>query len=405
MTTVVLIGTLDTKGAECAFLRDRLRDGGVDVIVVDCGIGEHAHDLATVGAAEVARAGDADLASLRAANDRGAAVSAMAEGARATVLALHATKQCDGVLAAGGSGNTSIATAAMRALPIGLPKLMVSTVAAGDVSGYVGAVDITMMASVVDVAGINSISARILANAAAAMVGMVTAPPPPALAEDRPLVGASMFGVTTPSVTRARELLEGDGYEVLVFHATGVGGRALEGLATAGHLAGVLDVTTTELADEIVGGTLSAGPDRLEAAGRAGIPQAVSLGAVDMVNFGSLASVPERFKDRNLYAHNESVTLMRTTPEECAEIGRRIAAKLSAATGPTALFLPLRGVSMIATEGGPFYDAAADAALLTAVRDGIGDNVELFEMDCDINDESFADAMAGWLAGQIEAER
>jgi uncharacterized protein (UPF0261 family) len=405
MTAVVLIGTLDTKGAECAFLRDRLRDGGVDVVVVDCGIGEHEHDLATVTADEVARAGGAALPALRAARDRGAAVSAMAEGARATVLALHATKRCDGVLAAGGSGNTSIATAAMRALPIGLPKLMVSTVAAGDVSGYVGAVDITMMASVVDIAGINSISARILSNAAAAMVGMVTAAPPPARGDDRPLVAASMFGVTTPCVTRAREQLERDGYEVLVFHATGVGGRALEGLASAGHLAGVLDVTTTELADEVAGGTLSAGPDRLEAAGRAGIPQAVSLGAVDMVNFGPIGSVPERFRDRNLYAHNDAVTLMRTTPEECAEIGREIARKLSAATGPVALFVPLRGVSMIATEGGPFHDAAADEALLAAVRAGLDDGVDLIEMDCDINDDAFADAMAGWLAGQIEAQR
>jgi uncharacterized protein (UPF0261 family) len=402
MTAVVLIGTLDTKGAECAFLRDRLRDGGVDVVVVDCGIGEHAHDLATVSAEEVARAGGADLHELRAAGDRGAAVSAMAEGARATVLALHATKRCDGVLAAGGSGNTTIATAAMRALPIGLPKLMVSTIASGDVAPYVGAVDIAMMASVVDVAGINSISARILANAAAAMVGMVTAPPPPALDDRRPLVGASMFGVTTPCVTRAREQLERDGYEVLVFHATGVGGRALEGLAKAGHLAGVLDVTTTELADEVVGGTLSAGPDRLEAAGRAGIPQAVSLGAVDMVNFGARASVPERFQGRNLYAHNDSVTLMRTTPAECAEIGGQIARKLSAATGPVALFVPLRGVSMIATEGGPFFDAAADEALFASVRAGVGDNVELVELDCDVNDDVFADAMAGWLAGQIE---
>jgi uncharacterized protein (UPF0261 family) len=405
MTTVVLIGTLDTKGAECAFLRDRLRDGGADVVVVDCGIGEHGYDLATVTADEVARAGGAELAALRAAGDRGAAVSAMAEGARATVLALHATRRCDGVLAAGGSGNTSIATAAMRALPIGLPKLMVSTVAAGDVSGYVGAADITMMPSVVDVAGINSISARILSNAAAAMVGMVTAAPPPALAEGRPLVAASMFGVTTPCVTRAREQLESDGYEVLVFHATGVGGRALEGLASAGHLAGVLDVTTTELADEVVGGTLSAGPDRLEAAGRAGIPQAVSLGAVDMVNFGAIGSVPARFRERNLYAHNDAVTLMRTTPEECAEIGRQIARKLSAATGPVALFVPLRGVSMIATEGGPFHDAAADEALLSAVRAGLDDDVDLIEMDCDINDDAFADAMAGWLAGQIEAQR
>jgi uncharacterized protein (UPF0261 family) len=261
-----------------------------------------------------------------------------------------------------------------------------------------------MFPSIVDVAGINRISREILTRAAGAICGMVEVKP--ADAKEKPVIVASQFGNTTACVDHARKILEAAGYEVLVFHATGTGGRALEGLAAAGHLAGVLDVTTTELADEVVGGTLSAGPDRLEAAGRAGIPQAVSLGAVDMVNFGAMASVPERFKERNLYAHNDSVTLMRTTPEECAEIGRRIAAKLSAATGPTALFVPLRGVSMIATEGGPFHDAAADEALLTAVRAGLDDEVvELFELDCDINDEAFADAMAGWLAGQIEAAR
>lgn len=403
MTSVVLIGTLDTKGAECAYLRDRLRDGGVDVVVMDCGIDEPAPGLATIPAAEVAAAGGADLAALRAARDRGAAVTAMAAGARETLLTLHAEGRCDGVIAAGGSGNTAIATTAMRALPIGVPKLMVSTVASGDVAPYVGAADLTLMASVVDVAGINSISARILANAAAAMVGMVTAPAPPLPDGGRPLVGATMFGVTTPCVTRARERLERDGYEVLVFHATGTGGRALEGLASAGHLAGVLDVTTTELADELVGGTLTAGPDRLEAAGRAGIPQAVSLGAVDMVNFGARESVPPRFADRNLYVHNPTVTLMRTTPDECAEIGRAIARKLSAASGPVALFVPLRGVSMIATEGGPFHDAAADDALFGAVRDGLADHVELIELDLDVNDEAFADAMADWLATKLEA--
>jgi uncharacterized protein (UPF0261 family) len=249
------------------------------------------------------------------------------------------------------------------------------------------------MASVTDVAGLNSISAQILANAAAAMAGMVGAPRVEH-SRQRPLVGATMFGVTTPCVTHAREALEARGYEVLVFHATGTGGRAMEALVEAGFLRGVLDATTTELCDDLVGGVLSAGPDRLEAAGRAGIPQVVSLGALDMVNFGARDRVPPKFENRNLYVHNPSVTLMRTTPEESAELGRRIARKLSAATGPTALFIPLRGVSLIDAEGQPFHDPEADAALFAALREGVGDRVEVVEMDCNVNDEAFAAAMA-----------
>jgi uncharacterized protein (UPF0261 family) len=273
---------------------------------------------------------------------------------------------------------------------------MVSTMAAGNTTDYVGAGDVTMMASVTDVAGVNSISARILANAAAAMAGMMQAPPVE-LGDAKPLIGATMFGVTTPSVTAARERLEGLGYEVLTFHATGAGGRAMEGLMDSGFLQGVLDITTTELCDDLVGGVLSAGPDRLEAAGRLGLPQVVSVGALDMVNFGARDTVPPRFEDRNLYVHNPSVTLMRTTPEETAELGRRIARKLSAAAGPTALFLPLRGVSMIDTEGQPFHDPEADEALFAALRDGLDDRVELVEMDCNVNDPEFAAAMADKL--------
>jgi uncharacterized protein (UPF0261 family) len=268
--------------------------------------------------------------------------------------------------------------------------------AAGDTRDYVGATDVSLMASVTDVAGVNSISARILANAAAAMAGMVQAPPVE-LGDERPLIGATMFGVTTPSVTRAREELESRGYEVLTFHATGTGGRAMEALVEGGFLRGVLDVTTTELCDDLVGGVLSAGPDRLEAAGRAGLPQVVSLGAIDMVNFGARDTVPPQFEQRNLYVHNPSVTLMRTTPKECAELGRRIARKLSAATGPVALFVPLRGVSMIDAEGQPFHDPEADAALFGALREHLGGNVEVHEMDCNVNDPEFATAMADKL--------
>ena len=294
MKTVVLLGTLDTKGEEYAFLRERLHEQGVGSLLVDVGVYEPQLE-ADVGNEEVARAGGAELAELAAAGDRGAAVAAMALGAIEVVRRLHESGRLDAVLALGGSGGSTIATAAMRALPVGVPKLMVSTLASGDTRPYVGASDLTMMYSVVDVAGVNSLSARIMANAAAAAAGMTRASSPPLAT--RPLVAASMFGVTTPCVTAARERLAELGYEVLVFHATGAGGRSLELLAAGGFFAGVLDVTTTELADELVGGVLSAGPDRLEAAGAAGVPQVVSLGALDMVNFGPPETVPERFED------------------------------------------------------------------------------------------------------------
>ncbi len=286
-------------------------------------------------------------------------------------------------------------TQAMRALPIGVPKLMVSTLASGDTRPYVGAVDVTMMYSVVDIAGINRISERILTNAAAAIAGMARAYVDFQPSSDtKPLIGATMFGVTTPSVTEARRYLEERGYEVLVFHATGTGGQSMEALVNGGFLAGVLDITTTELADELVGGVLSAGPHRLEAAGNHGIPQVVSLGALDMVNFGPIDTVPEKFKHRKLYKHNPTVTLMRTTAEECAELGRIIARKLNSARGPVTLFIPLRGISMLATEGNAFYDPVADQALIDNLKAELGANVEVRELDMDINDSRFAQAMA-----------
>ena len=338
-----------------------------------------------------------DVAALGAAGDRGAAIAAMAEAAAALTRRLYDEGRIHGVLSAGGSGNTAIATAAMQALPVGVPKLMVSTMAAGDTSAYVGGVDVVMMPSVTDVAGLNSISSRILANAAAAIAGMLLAPAPKAEG-GRPLVAATMFGVTTPCVTRAREALEDKGYEVLVFHATGTGGKAMEALVDDGMVAGVLDVTTTELCDDLVGGVLSAGPGRLEAAGRAGVPEVVSVGGLDMVNFGPRDTVPPKFEQRNLYVHNPSVTLMRTTSEECAELGRRIAAKLVRAKGPVSVFVPLQGVSMIDAESQPFHDPEADAALFDALRAGLdGSDVELVELEHNINDEEFAIAMADRL--------
>jgi uncharacterized protein (UPF0261 family) len=402
---VILVGTLDTKGVEYDFLRRRIREAGVAVLLIDAGILGEPQVAPDISREVVARAGGAELSELVREADRGAAVTTMGRGAASVLHRLHRDGRVQGVAAVGGSGNSSIAAAAMRALPIGVPKLIVSTVASGDTRPYVGAVDIAMMYSVVDIAGVNQISGQILSNAAAAIAGMATAPPPE-LDDQRPLVGATMFGVTTPCVTHARERLEELGYEVLVFHATGTGGQSFEALAADGYLAGALDATTTELADELVGGVLSAGPDRLEAIGRSGIPQVVSLGALDMVNFGPEETVPERFSGRNLYVHNPTVTLMRTTRDENEQLGRTIARKLNAAKSPTALFVPLAGVSAIDVEGQPFRDARADAALFAALRENLDPAVvELHEVDADINDGGFARSMADRLHELIQAAR
>jgi uncharacterized protein (UPF0261 family) len=391
--SVVIVGTLDTKGEEIGFARDVIESQGVDVHVVDTGVVGEPEFEPDTPAADVAEAAGTTLDALRADADRGEAMEAMGEGAAAVVTRLHDEGVLRGVLGLGGSGNTSIATTAMRALPVGVPKLMVSTMASGDVEPYVGAKDVAMMYSVADIEGLNRLSRRVISNAALAMVGMV-ANEPDVEVEDRPTIGITMFGVTTPCVQTAREYLEEQGYETIVFHATGTGGRAMEDLVRQGVIDGVLDVTTTEWADELVGGVLSAGPERLDAAAETGTPQVVSTGALDMVNFGPEDSVPEEFRDRKLHVHNPQVTLMRTTPEECAELGRIIAGKLDAATGPTALFLPLGGVSMIDVEGEDFHDPEADAALFDALREHVGPHVELVEMETDINDEAFALALA-----------
>ena len=403
MATVVLLGTLDTKGAEYEYLRERVRAAGCDVILVDAGV-MAAPPAADISSDEVARAGGADRAALAAAADRGPAVAAMTRGAVAVVQRLHGEGRLDAIVGLGGSGGSAIISAAMQALPVGVPKLLVSTMASGDTRPYIGTADIAMMYSVVDIAGINEISERILSNAAAAAAGMALAAAEFVPAGGaKPLVGATMFGVTTPCVTVAREHLEERGYEVLVFHATGAGGRSMEALMKGGFITASLDITTTELADELVGGVLSAGPDRLEMAGALGIPQVVSLGALDMVNFGPLDAVPAQFKDRNLYVHNPTVTLMRTTEGECAELGRIIARKLNAAKGPLTVFIPLRGVSMIDVPGKPFHEPDADAALFRELKGGLRPDVEVVEMDTDINDPAFARAMAERLDAHYRA--
>jgi len=399
---VVLLGTLDTKGDEYSYLRSLLGGHEVETILIDAGVLGEPRATPDVTREEVARAAGADVRALADAGDRGVAVETMARGAAEIVSGLHAEGRLDGVLALGGSGGTAVATEAMRALPVGVPKLMVSTMASGDTRPYVGATDVAMMYSVVDISGINAVSARILANAAAAMAGMVTAEPP-TVEGGKPLVGATMFGVTTPCVTAARERLEELGYEVLVFHATGTGGQSMEALMRSGFITASLDVTTTELADDLVGGVLSAGPDRLEAAGALGIPQVVSLGALDMVNFGPVETVPVEFRDRLLYEHNPTVTLMRTTAGESAELGRRIGHKLSSAIGPVTLFIPLRGVSLIDVEGQVFFDPEADRALFDGLRQALDPGVDVRELDTDVNDPAFARAMVDTLHEHYQA--
>jgi uncharacterized protein (UPF0261 family) len=408
MATVVLLGTFDTKGVEYEWLEDRLIRQGVSVLTVDVG-SFSTSPLADVTAEQVIAAAGADVADLRARRDRGEMMRVMGAGATAVVQRLVDAGRIDGLLAVGGSGGSSVAAPVMQALPIGLPKLLVSTMASGDVQPYVGEVDATLTYSVVDVAGINSVSAVVLDNAVAAIAGMARAHEAraavPVSGEHRPAVGLTMFGVTTTAADEARERLTELGYEVLVFHATGTGGRAMEKLVQSGMLVGVCDLTTTELCDDLVGGVLSAGPDRLELAGRLGVPQVVSLGALDMVNFGPRATVPAQFDDRNLFVHNPSVTLMRTTAEEVRELGRRIVTKLTGAKGPTELFVPLRGVSAIDVDGGPFRDVDADAALFDVLRDGLRDSaVAVHELDLAINDPGFGAAMADALHHQITTQ-
>lgn len=398
---VLLIGTLDTKGPEVSYLRDRLRAAGVAVLVADVGAIGTPTVEADIPRDRVFAAAGSSLAAVVAAADRGKAVALAAEGVAKLAVDLHRDGKIAGILGLGGSAGTTIATAAMRALPVGVPKLVISTLASGDVRPYVGTRDVTTMYSVVDLAGLNRISRRVLDNAAAAMAGMVSFKfQASSEAEDRSVIAATMFGVTTPCVEAARKIVEAAGYEVLVFHATGIGGRTMEGLIRDGLVAGVLDLTTTELADELAGGVMSAGPDRLTAAALAGIPQVISVGAVDMVNFGTPESVPEKYAKRKFYRHNPTVTLMRTTPEENDRLGQEIANRACAARGPTAVMVPLRGFSAIDAEGKPFWWPEADAALVQSLRNWTY-GIDHEEIDAHINDPAFAAAAAQKLLAML----
>lgn len=387
---VILVGTLDTKGREIGFVRDRLKALGVDSLILDAGVLGEPTVMADIPREEVFQAAGTTLAAVRERQDRGEGVNLAAKGVTRLVLDLHAAGQVSGVLGVGGSAGTTIGTSAMRALPFGIPKLMVSTLASGQVRPFVGPRDILMMHSVTDISGLNRISRTVLSHAAAAMSGMIQHPPE-LNDSDRPLLTATMFGVTTPCVDSCRSFAEAEGYEVLVFHAVGTGGEAMESLIADGLVEGVLDITTTELADELVGGVLSAGPSRLSAAGRAGIPQVVSVGALDMVNFGPRETVPPQFADRKFYIHNANVTLMRTTPEENRRLGEEIVRKLLASSGPYHVLLPLKGVSAIDAEGKPFWDPAADQQLFDAIQQGLP-NEKVTALDAHVNDVEFARA-------------
>lgn len=400
--SIALVAALDTKAEDAAFLASRLRARGHEVTIVDVGVLGEPGLAADVEREQVAALGGTAHAELVVRRDRSEAVAVMATGATHVLADLHARGRLTGALAIGGGAGTTVGATAMRALPLGLPKVVLSTLAT-DPARFVGTSDIIMIPSVVDVAGVNRISAITYARAADALAGMVEGAAERPVPRDAPVVAATMFGVTTPCVLRAKQRLEDAGCEVLVFHATGVGGRMMERLIDDGFVDAVLDVTTTEWADEVVGGIMPGGPHRLEAAARAGLPQVVSLGATDMVNFGPLDAVPERFGGRCLYEHTAASTLLRVSAQEAATIGTAIGRKLRAATGPTTVLIPLRGVSALDDANAPFEDPHARAALSDALRAELtGARVRVEEHDLHINDEAFADRLAEHVLAAME---
>ena len=403
--TVVMAGAMDTKGADFAFVKELIEGAGLATLVVDFGVMGEPAFAAEVSRQEVCAAGGGDLAHLASGSHKDEAMATMARGLAAVVSRLHGEGRLDGIIGMGGSGGTSLATTAMRELPVGVPKVMVSTVGGGDVSAFAGTKDITFMPSVVDVAGLNRISRDIYANAAGAIAGMVrtrAATADTLAAGERPLLTASMFGNTTTAVEHARGILEAAGYEVLVFHATGSGGRTMEGLISDGYIAGSLDITTTELADTVCGGVFDAGPERCLAASRAGIPAVVVPGCVDMANFGGPETVPAQYRDRLLYEWNPDVTLLRTNAEENRRIGEMIAAAVNAASAAVAVVVPLGGVSMLDGDGERFWDPAADRACFDAIRDNLRQGIPYLEDAHNINDPAFSGRVAELLLEMLQ---
>lgn len=404
MATIAILGTMDTKGEEHAYVADIIRQRGHKTLVIDVGALEPPKLKPDITREEIAKAAGANLTDLVARKDRGETIKVMAQGAPIVLTRLLHENKIDGVISLGGGGGTSISTSAMRALPIGFPKLMVSTLASGNTAQYVGVKDIAMLPSIVDVAGLNRISREILARAAGAICGMVETTPAP-VKEDKPIVVASMFGNTTACVQHAKQILESEGFEVLVFHATGIGGRTMESLIEAGMVDGVLDITTTEWADELVGGFLGAGPHRLEAAARTGTPAVVTPGCLDMVNFYAPDSVPSRFRDRRFYQHNPQVTLMRTNTAESRELGKILAQKLNVSQGPVSVLLPRKAISVISAPGQSFHDPEADCALFDTLKQNLRSDIPVIEMDAEINDPAFAERCARTLIEHIRSKR
>jgi uncharacterized protein (UPF0261 family) len=399
---VVLIASLDTKPDEALFLRGLLEAEGIAVRLLDFGVRDDPAIVPDVSAAETAQRGGGDLAQLRQAGNRALAIDVMAKGAASALTDISARGELLGALAIGGSGGTTVGTAAMRALPLGVPKVMVSTVASGDTRPFVDISDIVMLNSVADFSGLNPISETILTNAAGALAGMIRMRGQRRkVSHGGNLVAATMFGVTTPAVEKCRSLLAEVGYQLVPFHATGIGGRTMESLIQQGYFVGVLDLTTTEWADEVVGGTLSAGPRRLEAAGKMGLPQVVAPGALDMVNFFGAGGVPASFEGRSIHRHSENSYLMRTTPEENAEVGRRIAEKLNLARGPVTILFPIRGISALDRAGAPFHSPVANNSLLDALTTHCNRAITIRTIDCHINDDAFARAAVETLLASL----
>jgi uncharacterized protein (UPF0261 family) len=398
--TILIVGAFDTKAEEYSFVKRIIEARGHKTLTLNTGVFDPRIIRPDISNAEVAKAGGSDIRELQEKKDRGLAMKVMGQGAANLIPRLFEEGKFDGVIGMGGTGGTSVITAGMLGLPIGVPKVMVSTAASGDTSPYVGTRDIAMLPSVVDVAGVNRISRQIFTRAAGAICGMVESEVEEA-AEERPIITASMFGNTTPCVDRCRESLTGKGYEVLVFHATGTGGRTMESLVDDGLVDAVLDITTTEWADQICGGVFSAGDKRLDAPGEAGIPHLISPGCVDMANFGGRDTIPDKYADRLFYEWNPTVTLMRTTPEENAEMGKIFAEKANAAKGPVAFLLPLKGVSMLDSEGELFWSPEAAAAMFNAIKENVKKGIEVVEMDANINDPDFADKAVDMLLKMI----
>jgi len=400
MRAIVILAALDTKGEEARFLQKEIEKRGHKNLVIDIGIIGKPQFQPDISRYQVARAAGSSIRRLIKADSRAAAVEAMAVGARSIVGKLYARRQLHGVVSAGGGQSTAMVTTAMRVLPLGVPKLMVSTIAARDTRPYIGTRDIVMMPSVTDMGGLNHLLRQTLSQAAGAICGMVEANGKE-LHFAKPVVAMTMFGVTTPCALKAKAQMEELGCETLLFHANGYGGRVMEELIVDGKIAGVLDITTTELADELVGGVLSAGPDRLNAAGKLGIPQVVCPGALDMVNFDDRESVPRKFHKRRLYQHRQEVTLMRTTKRENEKLGRLMAEKLNRARGPVVVAVPQKGFSAHDRKSGPFFDPDADRAFTRALERDLREEIEVRKIDAHINDERFAVEIASMLAEML----